>query len=93
MSNLPATFEQRVRERINDSIADLIPSSELEELIKSQVSKFRQADLPEMIRAEIRTQFATAIKAEFTKAEYAPTWAQHGGMAGSEAVRKIGSPE
>jgi len=89
MSNLPATFEQKVKERISETIVDLIPAAELDELVKSHVAHFQTKELPEMIRTEIRAQFSAAIKAEFEKGEYRAVWTQNGQLGASEAVRAI----
>lgn len=90
MSNtLPATFEQRVKERISETIADLIPAEELDALVKAQVAHFQREELPKMIKAEITEQFKAAIKAEFAKPEYQPTWGKHGGMGASQAVKTL----
>jgi hypothetical protein len=89
MSNLPATFEQRVKERISETIADLIPAEELDQLVKAQVAHFQRTELPEMIKTLIRAQFQAAINAEFEKGEYKGIWQSNGHLGASEAVSKI----
>lgn len=89
MSQLPATFEQRVRERITETIADLIPPEELAKQVEAQVAHFKQQYLPKLIEQSIREQFAEAIRAEFAKPEYQPTWTSAGSMGASQAVKKL----
>lgn len=89
MSNLPATFEQRVKERITGAIADMIPEEDLTAMVKAQVERFRRVELPELIKNQISAQFTAAIKAEFAKPGYMPVWQQHGSMGASTAVKKI----
>lgn len=90
MSNtLPATFEQRVKERITSTIADLVPEADLDTLIRAQLLHFQREELPKLIKAEIENQLRTAIKAEFAKPEYASTWSHFGGYGAGEAVKKL----
>jgi hypothetical protein len=89
MSNLPATFQQRVQERISETIADLIPAEDLAKMVADQVAHFQRNALPELIKAEITKQLAEAIKAEFSKDEYKPVYGQFSCPGASEAVKKI----
>lgn len=88
-NTLPATFEQRVKERISGAIADLIPEQDLDVLVRLQLEHFQRTALPELIKAEITAQLMIAIKEEFKKPEYQGRWAHHAGMGASEAVKKI----
>lgn len=89
MSNLPATFEQRVKERISETIADLIPPDELSALVRGQVAHFQRNTLPELIKQSIQAQYAAALKAELQKPEYLPQWTAGGTQMAGEAIQKI----
>lgn len=90
MSNtLPATFEQRVKERISETIADLVPAEDLARLVAAQVAHFQGKELPELIKKEIHAQLAAAIRAEFSKPEYLGMWANNGTLGASEAVKEV----
>lgn len=89
MSGQVATLEQRVKERVQETIANLIPDDELARLVEAQVQHFRANKLQELIQNAIRDKFSEAIRAEFSKPEWAPTWSQFGGVGASEAVKQI----
>lgn len=89
MSNLPTTFAERVRERITEQIADLIPAEDLTKLIELRITEFKHKELPKLIDDEIRAEFSKSIKAEFQKSEYQPIWNHMGGYGASEAVKKL----
>lgn len=89
MSNLPATLEQRVKDRINETIADLIPPDELARLVEMQVNHFRRDLLNEAIKNEVAKHFTEAIRLELGKPDYQPKWDQYGRQGASEAVQKI----
>lgn len=89
MSNVPATFAERVKERINEQIVDLIPQDELTRLVETQIAHFKHKELPGLIDAEIRAEVTKAIKVEFQKSEYQGIWDSMGGYGASEAVKKL----
>lgn len=84
MSNLPTTFAERVRERITEQIADLIPPEELTNLIEIRIADFKHRELPKLIDDEIRTMLSSAIKSQFTKPEYQAQWDGYGSQGASE---------
>jgi 4-aminobutyrate aminotransferase-like enzyme len=88
MSNI-TTFQQRVQERIAETIADLVPEEDLAKMVAEQVAHFQRHTLPELIKTEITKQMAEAIKVEFSKPEYRPVYNQFTGSGASEAVTKL----
>lgn len=89
MSNLPTTFAERVRERISEQIAELIPQDDLTRLVEMQIAQFKNKDLPELINGAIREEFSKAIKAELQKSEYQAVWNGMGGYGAGEAIKKL----
>lgn len=88
MSGQIATLEQRVKERVQETIANLIPEDELGRLVEEQVAHFRRNKLQEMIANQIREQFEAVVKEELKKPEYQETWGM-GGPAASAIVQQV----
>lgn len=88
MNNI-VTFEQRVRERISGTIADMVPPEELEQLVKSQVERFQRSELPDLILKTIRERYMAALRDELDKPEYKPQWTDGGGQVAGMAIQKI----
>jgi predicted component of type VI protein secretion system len=89
-SSLPATLEQRVKERVQDTIASLLPDDELARLVEAQVAHFRAHSLNEMIRKNIAEMFDAAIKEALKGPEFCETWnPQVGQSAASKVVRQV----
>lgn len=87
--NAVVTLEQRVKERINDTIADLLPADEIERLVSLQTQHFMQLKLNELIKTEIEAKMKEAIKACINSPEYNEKWDNCGMYGASEAVKKI----
>jgi hypothetical protein len=87
--NQVVTFEQRVKARVSEVAAELIPADDLDLLVRAQVAHFQHEELPKMIKDAIRAEYAKVLLAEFSKPEYAPTWNTAGGQMLGEAVQKI----
>lgn len=87
--NAVVTFEQRVKARISEVAADLIPPEALDSMVTAQVAHFQREELPKMIKAAITEQYRLAVVAELAKPEYQHHWDIGGGYAASEAVAKI----
>lgn len=83
------TFEQRVKERIDETIASLIPDEELARLVEAQVAHFRAHKLNEMILKELHEKMALAVRAELAKPEYQSFWDTNGNRGASMAVTKL----
>ncbi len=89
MSTEVQTFEARVKDKLKDTIADLIPDEDLTKLVEASLQSFKQKDLPDLIKKELTYYFTDLIKAEFKKPEYAGTWQQQSQMYTSEAIKKV----
>ena len=86
---VPIRFEDRVKEKIDVAISDLLPPEELAELVKQQVAHFRREHLPKLVQEEIRAQLQAAIRKELEKPEYGATWDSYGNAGAGEAVKKL----
>lgn len=82
------TFEARVKEKLKESIADLIPQEKLDAIVAATTAEFMTKDLPALIKAELTAQYKDAIKAEFTKPEWQTVW-ENGQMTGSPALKQL----
>lgn len=86
MSDLQ-TFEARIKEKLKESIADLIPAEKLDAIVRATVAEYTSKDLPALIKNELATQYKTAIAAEFSKPEWRETWSN--GQSISPALKQI----
>lgn len=86
---LPSTFVDRVKERVNEHIAGLVPDEELDKLVRLQVEHFQREELPKLIKAEISAYLGAAVKAELAKDAYRSIWNSNGTTGASMAVKKL----
>ena len=77
------SFEARVKEKLKEQIADLIPSEKLDEIVRATVAEYTRVDLPALIKAELAARYKEEIKAEFAKPEWQPTWVNGQQSAGT----------
>jgi hypothetical protein len=82
------SFEDSVKARLKGIVAELIPESRWDELVKKAVVEFEQYDLPKLVKAELIERYKAAIQAEFAKPEWGVRWGAAGPEA-SEAVRNM----
>jgi hypothetical protein len=86
--NAVQTFEENVKKRLKDIVAELIPEDRWEALVRSTVLEFEKTDLPKLIKAELEKKYSEAIRVEFAKDEWQPAWSTTG-CGASEAVKKL----
>jgi hypothetical protein len=89
MSNEPIKFEDAVKARLKDIVADLIPEDRWTALVADTVRQFEREGLPALVREELTKLYSERIKAEFAKPEWAGKWDQSGGPIGSDMVREL----
>lgn len=87
MSNLPATINELVRDRIQKDFVSLIPAENWTQLVDGVVQQFTikkkhgsygceryTSDLEELILADLEVRAKELIKAELCKPEYNSMW-------------------
>jgi hypothetical protein len=87
-----ASIQDKVKERIQATFAELIPQEMWEGLVAEQVRKFQRDDLPNLVREAAKEEIKRMMTEEFAKKEWQDTWGQmgvHGGRLPSELVTKI----
>lgn len=88
MSTELTAFEDRVKQRLKEVVASLIPEDRLDLLTRQVVKEFEEKALPDLIRAELRKKYQEWVNLEFGKPEWQPQWDGSKQVA-SEMVRKI----
>lgn len=102
MSNLPATINELVRDRIQKDFVQLIPAENWTQLVDSVVKQFTvkkkrgnyqeeryTSDLEELIYADISARAKDIIKAELNKPEYSSMWDGMNQQVASAVVQEI----
>lgn len=69
-SNLPVTFQERIREKLFDDIAGLIPPNEVDALVASAIATFKLKELPKLVDEELAKFFRERI----TEIIRSPEW-------------------
>lgn len=82
------SFEDGVKARIKDIVAELIPEERWMALVTSAVQQFERDDLPKLVKTEMHARYKKAIEAEFSKPIWADKWGE-AGIEASEAVKQI----
>jgi hypothetical protein len=88
MSDQIVRFEDRVKERMKEIVADLIPDDKWGAIVSATVSEFERVDLPNLVKAELTQKYKQLIQDEFKK----PEWQQrfNGSIPiASEMVQKL----
>lgn len=89
MSNLPVSFEERVKAKIKADLAGLVPDEMWEGLVRKQIDEFMTKDLTPLIQAELKAHFAGFIREELGKPEWSSSQWVGNNMIGSELVRGV----
>ena len=88
MPNQVIKFEDRVKERMKEIVADLIPDDKWESIVSSTVLEFEKVDLPKLVKDELTEKYKLLIQSEFQKPEWQQKW--NGNFpAASEMVQKL----
>lgn len=73
-TNLPATFQERIKEKLYNDIAGLIPEGELESLVSTAIVQFKVKELPNIINAELTVFFKKQIQELMNTPEWKSRW-------------------
>lgn len=69
MKNQLQTINQKIAEKIGHELLDLIPAEEFQNMVDHEIHKFKEEDMPKIIREMITVQYKEHIKGkiiEFT---------------------------
>jgi len=88
MSDQIVRFEDRVKDRMKEIVADLIPDDKWEAIVSATVSEFEKVDLPNLVKAELTQKYKQLIQEEFKKPEWKQRFDGNPPIA-SEMVHKI----
>lgn len=79
----------RVKERVKDIFAELIPEKMWDSLVKAEIEKFRKDILPNIVEQELRRVYTEKIQEELEKSEYVANWFSGNHQPGVEVKRMI----
>jgi len=88
MSDQIVKFEDKVKERMKEIVADLIPDDKWEAIVSATVLEFEKVDLPKLVKAELTEKYKLLIQNEFQKPEWQQKWSGNLPIA-SEMVQKL----
>ena len=89
MSNLPVTFESKIKSKIKADLADLVPDEVWEHLVAQQIDEFMKKDLTPLIKDELKAHFGGLIRLELSKPEWSSQQWLGSNAVGSEMVQKV----
>lgn len=89
MSNEIVSFEEGVKRRMKDIIADMIPEDRWKKLVDDQIRMFEKEDLPRLIRNELTEAFKKKVAEELSKPEYNTSMWNNGMPVVSDAIKKM----
>lgn len=89
MSGEMIKFEDAVKARLKDIVADLIPEERWVMLVKQTVAEFEQKELPALVKKELTERYTAEIRREFAKPEWMPHWDNSGRQGASEMTKKL----
>jgi hypothetical protein len=82
------TFEESVKARLKDIVADLIPEERWEALVKVTIADFEKNDLPKLVKEELTKRYREAIMNELNKPEWQDKFDQ-GIPIGSSKIKEM----
>jgi hypothetical protein len=83
------TLQDTLRDRLRSTLLDIIPEEMFNELARSTTEQFLKADLPNLIRAELREHYLKEFKAHMETPEFQERYGYHNGMNGSYAPANV----
>ena len=88
MTTQVTTFEDAVKAKLKDIVADLIPEERWSAIVTATVTDFEKNDLPKLVKAELTDKYKAAIAAEFAKPEWQEKWSDMS-LKESDALRAM----
>lgn len=88
MSTSLTSFEDGVKAKLKESIADLIPQDRLDRIVRATIEEFTTKDLPNLVKAELQAMYKAKIAEEFAKPEWQAKWLNASQLS-SEAVKQL----
>jgi len=88
MSKEMVSFEESVKMRIKDIVAELIPEDRWENIVKITIQDFERNDLPKLIKAELTERYKKMLVDELNKPEWNSNW-ENGTRCASDAVKTL----
>lgn len=82
-----ASVQEKVRERIQATFAELIPQELWEGLVRAELEAMTKKLIPELVQQMARERLANIVRAEFSKPEWQGKW----DYSGSGQYRTLGS--
>lgn len=82
------TFEERVRQKLHEVVADLIPPERYDQIVRDAIRQYEQVDLPKEVKRQLDERFRKEIAAELDKPEWRSVY-DNGRMGASAAVHKL----
>lgn len=83
------TMEDRVKERLKEIVAELIPEDRWDQIVQTTVEQFEKYDLPKLVKKNLEDWFNARMREELAKPEWQAKWTNTGGQVASDAVKKL----
>ncbi len=89
MGNELVAFEESVKNRIKEIVAELIPEEKCDGIVRSTIAQFETVELPKLVNTELIKIYSKVIHDEFNKPEWIIQYNNDGKTIASEMVTKI----
>ena len=89
MDRLPAEINKRVREKIQQSIIELVPEEHWDRIIEREIKDFENNRLKNLIREHLELAYKNVISTELHKPEWIEVFNTNGELMASEALKEI----
>lgn len=82
------TFEERVKQKLHDVVADLIPPERYDEIVRAAIRQYEVDDLPREVKRQLSEKYVAIIREELSKPEWMPVW-QNGVTAAGQTIKAM----
>lgn len=89
MGNELLTLQERIAEKVGDTLLDLIPEEQWNKLVADQIHHFMTQKAPGVIQDALVQHMKDTLQKALQQPEYQGTWGQYGEQLAGEAVRDI----
>ena len=80
---------EKVRDRVKDIFAELIPEEAWQNLVETEIKNFREKILPSIINEELKKMYKAKIKEELFKSDYVQKYDPNGKLVPGEQIKRM----
>ena len=89
MSNELQTLNERISEKVGETLVDLIPAEKWQQIVDREIAKFENVDAPKIIQSMLEEKLKASVTAEIDRYTVGDEWNEAISMYVSSALKQF----